>query len=146
MGQSDFTFRNGIPWCVTPCPIVTVILNNACWGISNHGQETIRGADNDLITKLNPTAYEIVAQGFGAHGELVERLEDLGPAVQRAFEAGVPAVVNVRVSLSVVHPITIAMHGEVQSEDEVVIPYYQNEGTSSIQARRGVKIFCRTTG
>ena len=109
-------------------PIVTVILNNACWGISNHGQETIRGADNHLITKLNPTAYEIVAQGFGAHGELVERLEDLGPAVQRAFEAGVPAVVNVRVSLSVVHPITIAMHGEVQSEDGVVIPYYQNEG------------------
>ena len=107
-------------------PVVTVIFNNACWGISNHGQQAIRGANNALITKLNQTSYEVVAQGLGAHGELVEKLEDLGPAVERAFGCGGPAVVNVKVALSVPHPIVAALHGETETDDGTVIPYYQN--------------------
>jgi acetolactate synthase-1/2/3 large subunit len=107
-------------------PIVTVVFNNACWGMSIHGQEAVGGAGTDVITKLAPTSYEIVAQGFGAHGELVERLEDLGSAIRRAFAAGAPAVVNVRVSASVVHPVTTMLLGDLTAKDEIVVPYYQN--------------------
>ncbi len=38
-----------------------------------------------------------IAEGFGAHGEYVERAEDIGPAVIRALESGKPAVVQVPV-------------------------------------------------
>src|SRR5690606_27231369 len=37
------------------------------------------------------------AESFGAHGEYVERAEDIGPAVQRALASGKPAVVHVEV-------------------------------------------------
>lgn len=38
-----------------------------------------------------------VAEGFGAHGEYVERAEDIAPAVERALKAGRPAVVQVAI-------------------------------------------------
>ncbi len=36
-----------------------------------------------------------VAEGFGAHGEYLERAEDIGPAVERALASGKPAVIQV---------------------------------------------------
>jgi thiamine pyrophosphate-dependent acetolactate synthase large subunit-like protein len=36
-----------------------------------------------------------IAEGFGAHGEYVDRVEDIGPAVERALASGKPAVVQV---------------------------------------------------
>lgn len=38
-----------------------------------------------------------IAEGFGAHGEYIERAEDIGPAVERALASGRPAVVQVPV-------------------------------------------------
>ena len=36
-----------------------------------------------------------VAEGFGCHGEYVEKDDEIGPAIQRAFASGKPAVVHV---------------------------------------------------
>jgi thiamine pyrophosphate-dependent acetolactate synthase large subunit-like protein len=36
-------------------------------------------------------------RGFGGGGETVETLEQLGPAVARAFRAGKPYLLNVRI-------------------------------------------------
>jgi acetolactate synthase-1/2/3 large subunit len=36
-----------------------------------------------------------VVAALGGAGEVVERADDLGPALKRAFAAGVPYVVNV---------------------------------------------------
>ena len=38
-----------------------------------------------------------IAEGFGAHGEFVERAEDIVPAVERALASGRPAVVQVSI-------------------------------------------------
>lgn len=38
-----------------------------------------------------------VAEGFGAHGQFVERAEDIAPAVQRALASGRPSVVQVSI-------------------------------------------------
>ncbi len=38
-----------------------------------------------------------IAEGFGAHGEFVERAEDIAPAVERALASGRPAVVQVSI-------------------------------------------------
>lgn len=106
--------------------LVTVILNNACWGMSIHGQEAVYGAGKDVITRLADTDYHEIARAFGGHGERVTELDQVRPAVERAFASGLPACVNVAVAGQVVHPMTTSMLGDLTAEDEIVIPYYQN--------------------
>lgn len=117
--EFDTMVRHGLP-------IVTVVLNNACWGMSIHGQEAVYGVGNDVITKLNDTRYDLVAAGFGCYGEHVTDPAEVGPAVERAFASGLPACINVATSATVVHPATTMMLGDFQSTDEIVIPYYDN--------------------
>ncbi|MBK9558569.1 MAG: hypothetical protein IPO44_03005 [Candidatus Microthrix sp.] len=40
--------------------------------------------------------WDIVAQGLGCHGEFVERMEDLEPALRRAKDHARPSLVCVR--------------------------------------------------
>ena len=115
----DTMVRHGLP-------VVTVVFNNACWGMSIHGQRAVFGPQGDVISQLAPTRYDLVAEGFGAFGQHVDDLVDLGPALQRALESGRPAVIDVAVAASVVHPITLQMLGNLQAENEVVVPYYDN--------------------
>jgi len=107
-------------------PIVTVVLSNDTWGMSIHGQDAIFGPGNDVISRLAPTNYDQVAIAFGAHGERVENLADLGPAVRRALDSKRPALINVVVSNDVVHPVTTMLLGDLTRADEIVVPYYQN--------------------
>ena len=107
-------------------PIVTVVFNNSCWGMSIHGQHAVYGADGDVISRLAPTRYDKVAEGFGAFGQHVATVDELAPAMSRALEAGRPAVINVATSAGVVNPITTQMLGDLSAEGEVVIPYYDN--------------------
>jgi acetolactate synthase-1/2/3 large subunit len=39
--------------------------------------------------------FDKIAEGYGAHGEYVERREDIAPAIERALASGRPAVVQV---------------------------------------------------
>ena len=105
-------------------PIVTIIFNNACWGMSIHGQHAV--FDKDVATRLAATRYEKVAEGFGCHGEFVTTPEELGSALERSLASGKPAVINMTTSAEVVHPITISMLGDLTNENEIVVPYYQN--------------------
>ena len=46
-------------------------------------------------TTLNYTRYDKIVEAMGGQGELVERPEDLRPALDRAAASGKPALVNV---------------------------------------------------
>ena len=107
-------------------PIVTVVFNNACWGMSIHGQHAVYGDEGDVISRLAPTRYDLVAEGFGAFGQHVTEVDELGPAMARALESGRPSVIDVAVAASVVHPITTSMLGDLTAEGQIVIPYYDN--------------------
>jgi thiamine pyrophosphate-dependent acetolactate synthase large subunit-like protein len=107
-------------------PVVTVVFNNACWGMSIHGQHAVYGPDGDVISRLAPTRYDQVAEGFGAFGQHVISIDELGPAMTRALESGRPAVINVAISAAVVNPITTTMLGDLTARDEIAIPYYDN--------------------
>jgi acetolactate synthase-1/2/3 large subunit len=48
--------------------------------------------------------YDKIAETLGGHGEFVETPADLRPALERAFESGKPAVVNVLTDPAVVYP------------------------------------------
>jgi acetolactate synthase-1/2/3 large subunit len=73
---------------------VQVIHDNAAWGVIRLGQSR---AGFELGTGLEGTDYAAIARAFGCHGERVERREDVAPALDRALESGLPAVVDVRV-------------------------------------------------
>jgi acetolactate synthase-1/2/3 large subunit len=107
-------------------PIVTVVLNNACWGMSQHGQDLVFGSNRRSAVALRDTAYDQVAVAFGGYGERVDRYDDIAPAIRRALASGVPACVNLITDPDVVHPVTPAMVGNVKAKDEIALPYYEN--------------------
>lgn len=106
--------------------ILTVVVNNECWGMSIHGQQEVYGNEAGLTSKLADTDYERVAEGFGAWGERVTELDEVGPAVRRALQSGRPACINLAVSGDIVHPITPLMVGMTDDPHTTVIPYYEN--------------------
>jgi len=86
--ELDTAVRHGLD-------IVVLLGNDAAWGIDKNIQLGLYG--KPVITDLAPTRYDLVAAGLGAHGELVERPEQLAPALERALAAGRPSLLNIRV-------------------------------------------------
>jgi acetolactate synthase-1/2/3 large subunit len=86
-------------------PVVTVVHNNAAWGIIRQGQR--KSLDFELGTGLDGTDHAAIARGFGCHGELVEDAGDVGGAIARARASGLPAVLDCRTRF-VPHPATPA--------------------------------------
>jgi thiamine pyrophosphate-dependent acetolactate synthase large subunit-like protein len=68
-------------------PVLVVISNNGGW--------TGDPQNNKPGRNLGFTRYDRVAQDLGAHGEFVEKPNDVRPALERAWASGKPAVVNV---------------------------------------------------
>lgn len=76
-------------------PFVAVVGNDAGWGIEQKFQAARFGKDRMIATKLLPSRYDKLVEALGGHGEYVQKPEELGPALQRAFASGKPACVNV---------------------------------------------------
>jgi acetolactate synthase-1/2/3 large subunit len=76
-------------------PIIGVVGNDAAWGQMMRPQGSIYGWDRLAGTLLGYTRYDKVVEALGGHGELVERPEQLRPALERAAVSGKPALVNV---------------------------------------------------
>ena len=73
-------------------PVVSVVHNNAAWGIIRAGQRTLGGFE--LGTDVSGTDYAASARGFGCHGETVRTADGIAPAIQRALASGLPAVID----------------------------------------------------
>jgi acetolactate synthase-1/2/3 large subunit len=83
--------------------VVAVMGNNGIWALEKHPMEFLYGYS--VAADLRPgTRYDQVVQALGGHGELVERPQELRPALDRAFSAGMPALVNVLTDPTVVYP------------------------------------------
>jgi acetolactate synthase-1/2/3 large subunit len=83
--------------------VVGVMGNNGIWALEKHPMEFLYGYS--VAADLRPaTRYDLVVEALGGHGELVERPEDVAGALERAFSAGRPALVNVLTDPSVVYP------------------------------------------
>ncbi|TDD91787.1 thiamine pyrophosphate-binding protein [Actinomadura darangshiensis] len=80
-------------------PLVCVVAVDHAWGLEvgvykrTFGQEArMPGVHWSTGTRLDK-----VAEGFGCHGEYVDRDEDIAPAIKRAYASGKTAVVHVAV-------------------------------------------------
>ncbi len=83
--------------------VVSVIGNNGIWALEKHPMEMLYGYS--VVAELRPgTRYDEVVKALGGHGELVSAPAELRPALERAFTAGVPAVVNTLTDPQVAYP------------------------------------------
>ena len=139
--------------------ILTVIVNNSAWGMSQAGQEMIYGhlTSAKPASALRPeTRYDILAQGFGMPGLLIDAtlslpesplderrkswldlgpkgeekwkkcLDGLGMAVDEIVHSEGPGLIDLRVSPHPYQDSTKAMVGATQDPDVIVVPYYDN--------------------
>lgn len=84
-------------------PVVAIVGNNGIWGLERAPQRAFYGYD--VVAELAPgTRYDQVVAALGGHGELVTEPAEVGPAIDRALAAGVPALVNVLTDPEDVYP------------------------------------------
>ena len=92
----DSLVRHGLP-------VVAVVGNNGIWGLEKHPMRAIYGYD--VAADLQEGCrYDDVVRALGGAGETVSRPEEVGPALDRAFESGVPYLVNVLTDPAVAYP------------------------------------------
>jgi acetolactate synthase-1/2/3 large subunit len=76
-------------------PIVIIVGNDAGWGLERELQRASTGSQETVACELRSTRYDLVMKGFGGDGETIESLEQVAPAVERAFASGRPYLLNV---------------------------------------------------
>jgi acetolactate synthase-1/2/3 large subunit len=74
-------------------PLVIIVGNDAGWGL----ERELQGVTDTVACELLPTGYDKVMEGFGGGGETIWSAEQLAPALERAFAAGGPYLINVRI-------------------------------------------------
>ncbi|MBK9170859.1 MAG: thiamine pyrophosphate-binding protein [Bryobacterales bacterium] len=88
IGELDTAVRHKLP-------VVMIVGNDAGWGLERELQGD--GQGTTVACELRSTRYDLVMQGFGGGGETIDTLDQVGPAVQRAFSSGIPYCLNVNV-------------------------------------------------
>jgi acetolactate synthase-1/2/3 large subunit len=81
-------------------PIVVIVAVDEAWGMEKtayvaqgYGAADWKNRGIDLAS----VSYDQMARSVGCHGERVEKIEDLEPALDRAVASGGPAVIHVQV-------------------------------------------------
>src|SRR4051794_14780097 len=94
--DADTLVRHGLP-------VVMVCGNNAGWGLERHPMRSLYGYD--VAADLQPGCrYDEVVRALGGAGELVTAPGDIGPALRRASDSGVPYLVNVVTDPEIAYP------------------------------------------
>jgi len=74
-------------------PVVIVVGNDAGWGI----ERELQGGRDTVACELRRTRYDQVMQGFGGCGEHIQTLDQVRPALERAFASGRPYLLNIEI-------------------------------------------------
>ena len=89
-------------------PIVVVIDNNGGLASIGQQQERLFKSGKRVATDFRDIPFHKIFEGFGGHGELVNKREELEPALKRAIASGKTACVNVKAK-PVLSPIVAAV-------------------------------------
>lgn len=84
-------------------PVVMICGNNGIWGLEKHPMQLLYGYD--VAAELRPqTRYDQVVTALGGGGELVTEPAGIAPALRRAFDSGLPYLVNIATDPEVAYP------------------------------------------
>ncbi len=78
-------------------PVIIVVGNDAGWGLERELQSALTGDENTVACELRGTRYDQVMKGFGGDGETIDRLDQIGGALERAFKSTKPYLLNVNI-------------------------------------------------
>ncbi len=92
-GLNGFEYDTAVRFSL---PIVGIVGNDAAWGQMMRPQAQLYGENRLVATKLQPTRYDKIVEAMGGYGEYVDRPDEIGAALGRAFGSGKPSLVNVR--------------------------------------------------
>jgi acetolactate synthase I/II/III large subunit len=90
-------------------PIVIVVSNDLGWGMIRHSQSLKFGPGVNVATELGAFPYHAVVEAMGGYGQLVERPEEIRPALERAFKSGKVSLINVMTDPDVISPGSYAL-------------------------------------
>ena len=79
--------------------VIFIVVNNNMYGTIRMHQEREFPGHVHGTALVNPD-FSAYAKSFGAHGEIVERTEQFAAAFERARNAGKPALIEIRIDLS----------------------------------------------
>ncbi|MEZ5185547.1 MAG: acetolactate synthase [Candidatus Nanopelagicales bacterium] len=84
-------------------PVVMIVGNNSAWGLEKHPMRLLH--QYDVAADLQPgLRYDEVVSALGGAGETVSDPGQIGEALDRAFAAGVPYLVNVLTDPEIMYP------------------------------------------
>lgn len=78
-------------------PVIVIVACDRGWGMERSSQLFAQVGAMVETELYAETRYDQIAQAFGCHGELVEELPQLRPALERATASGKPALIQVMV-------------------------------------------------
>jgi thiamine pyrophosphate-dependent acetolactate synthase large subunit-like protein len=80
-------------------PLVCVVGVDNQWGleVGVYKRTFGKGGPEPGVHWSKSVRFDKVAEGFGCYGEYVEKAEDIGPAIARAYASGRPAVIHVTI-------------------------------------------------
>jgi acetolactate synthase-1/2/3 large subunit len=90
-------------------PIVVVVANDQSWGMIAHSQTLRMGHCIADGTCLGPVDYQRMVEALGGFGLVVERPEEIRPALEAAFASGKTSCINVMVDPTVISPGSVAL-------------------------------------
>jgi len=88
---------------------VTCISNDLGWGMIRHSQQLRLGRAIPIGTEIGSVPYHKLVEALGGKGYLVEKPEDIRPAIEDAFASGKPACINVMTDPDTISPGSIAL-------------------------------------
>ncbi|MBM3470048.1 MAG: acetolactate synthase [Armatimonadetes bacterium] len=91
--EFEAAVRQGIPF-------VAVVGNDAAWTQIRRLQIQVFGQERAVASALGRARYDRVVAEMGGWGERATRPDELRPALDRAFESGLPSLVNVEMGAS----------------------------------------------
>lgn len=78
--------------------VIAVVLVDDAWGMERTAHRFAGVPDSQIHgVELSSVRYDQLARALGCHGEYVDTIADLAPAVERARASGLPAVIHVKV-------------------------------------------------
>jgi acetolactate synthase-1/2/3 large subunit len=108
-GSLGFNFMEFERAITRGLPIVVVVSNDLGWGMIRHSQEVKLGRSIESVVELGAIRYDSIVEAMGGVGFLVEKPNDIRPALDAAFASGKTSLVNVMTDPTAVSPGSIAL-------------------------------------
>jgi acetolactate synthase-1/2/3 large subunit len=106
VGFNFMEFETAIRKCL---PTVVVINNDLGWGMIRHSQQLRMGHSIACGTEIGPVEYQKMVEAIGGLGILVEKIEDVRPAIEKAFASGKTCCINVMTDPAPISPGSVAL-------------------------------------